>query len=454
MVDDCCYPDESWRNKEFFLAIQNHDNRCFDRLFNHVDIQIVTQPVLNENYSAPRFALYCSNVYALQKLLATGLFQETHIKLCDALFNINDKYSKTADCIQVLANLQKISEEDVTAFVKAIEFVPEKFLLELLKKGLFLPIKSPEFVVTKVRPTVLSELFDSLIDMNENRFMSIDYSTFDKKKAVKDGITIATQMEIIEAIASRETHQQLLAHPIIQLFLDLKWRELSRLFYLNFCLYIFFVCSCVSYILCKLHEYEIWTGFFCALTVFGMIYLIVRECLHLGIDYKQYLRDLRNYMAWIMIILLIVLVLSKHSDNLNWKCSLTILLLLTELLQMFAYLPTLPWALHIHMFWMVMKSFMKNFLFYSLFVGAFGLCFYIMIGLNGEPKENLNGFNSTVNVVLKTTAMMIGELDTSSMKFNDPFTIALFLGFIFVVTIVLYNLINGSAIHDILVSKF
>ncbi|XP_013100973.2 transient receptor potential cation channel protein painless [Stomoxys calcitrans] len=453
LKDNCCNEidcSDDERTKNFFLAITNHHHTCFRRLLGQrVDIANIRDT--KNNYSALNFALYCSNSYALTYFLQKGLFENSDINwdVCNYLHN---NYANTVECMEVLAEFKMISEEQINEFLSHATLMPDKLMLEFLKRGFLLSLKSPVFFVKVVEPNVLSELFDSFIKVDEYKDITIDYSNF-YKNHFEAGITIATQMEIIEAIGSRRANKKLFGHPVINIFLDFKWRELSRLFHLNFWLYIFFVCSCVPYILLKLHNSEDWINIFCFFTALGVIYLMVRECLQLAMDYKQYLWDPWNYMEWAMIGLVIALCVNHTFDKytLNWMCSLTILLLSSELLQMLAYMPTLSLALRMHMFQMVMKSFLKNFVFYSLFVAAFGLCFYIMIGLNGEPKESgLNGFNSTVNVILKCTALMIGELDASEMEFHDTFSIVLFLAFIYVVTIVLFNLINGTAISDVL----
>merc|ERR1711997_697195 len=115
---------------------------------------------------------------------------------------------------------------------------------------------------------------------------------------------------------------------------------------------------------------------------------------------------------------------------------------------------------YVTMFYRVLNSFFFFLLWYSLFIIAFGLGFYIMLhddsasnphGLQEEDKNAL--FNRTWLSLVKTSAMFVGELEFSdipinSATYNGMLAYIFFLSFIFLTTVVLMNLLNGLAVND------
>ena len=112
------------------------------------------------------------------------------------------------------------------------------------------------------------------------------------------------------------------------------------------------------------------------------------------------------------------------------------------------------------MFYRVLNSFFFFLLWYSLFIIAFGLGFYIMLhddslhngyGLEDEDKNKF--FNRTWLSLVKTSAMFTGELEFSDLPINQSTSLgmlayAFFLVFIFLIVVVLMNLLNGLAVSD------
>jgi transient receptor potential cation channel subfamily A protein 1 len=112
------------------------------------------------------------------------------------------------------------------------------------------------------------------------------------------------------------------------------------------------------------------------------------------------------------------------------------------------------------MFYKVLNSFFFFLLWYSLFIVAFGLGFYIMLhddspsDVHGLDKGDKNQyFNRTWLSLVKTSAMFVGELEFSDLPINSSSSLgmlayAFFLTFIFLIVVVLMNLLNGLAVSD------
>ena len=116
---------------------------------------------------------------------------------------------------------------------------------------------------------------------------------------------------------------------------------------------------------------------------------------------------------------------------------------------------------YVTMFYKVLNSFFFFLLWYSLFLIAFGMGFYIMLhddsvvkdphGLDEEDKNKY--FNRTWTSLVKTSAMFVGELEFSDLPMNTNtylgmLAYAFFLAFIFLIVVVLMNLLNGLAVSD------
>ena len=101
------------------------------------------------------------------------------------------------------------------------------------------------------------------------------------------------------------------------------------------------------------------------------------------------------------------------------------------------------------MFYRVLKTFISFLAWYSLFIIAFALSFYILLHEDKENVDNEYPFFDKVGLVLiKTFAMFVGELEFSDIPFNSPFSYIFFLLFIFLIVVVLMNLLNGLAVSD------
>lgn len=115
------------------------------------------------------------------------------------------------------------------------------------------------------------------------------------------------------------------------------------------------------------------------------------------------------------------------------------------------------------MFKTVTLSFLKSFALYAIIIIAFSLSFFTLLH---KPKQttwdndnqkivtvegdDLNRFDSVQLAVLKTLVMLTGEFDAASIDFSKNFwNYLFFVVFLFVVSTVLFNLLNGLAVSDI-----
>merc|ERR1719431_632921 len=133
--------------------------------------------------------------------------------------------------------------------------------------------------------------------------------------------------------------------------------------------------------------------------------------------------------------------------------AIALVLSLAELITLIGRHPKLLHCnVYVTMFYKVLNSFFFFLLWYSLFIIAFGMGFYIMLhddsgklsgGQDGSGKNPY--FNRTWLSLVKTSAMFVGELEFSDLPINPStyegmLAYVFFLAFIFLVSVVLMNL--------------
>lgn len=219
--------------------------------------------------------------------------------------------------------------------------------------------------------------------------------------------------------------------------------------------------------------------------------VFMREVLQMMVSLKRYVFDLENVVELVMIglvaiILFPVAVTDGGSDQAtaavggsdiataavggsdleatDW-CGLKRHLAAIALVLGWATLITLvgrhpklsSYNIYVTMFYKVMRSFILFLTWYSFFILAFGLGFYIMLHKDVpghvQAEEEYKFFNNPWLSLVKTATMFIGEIEFSDIPIDlDSGLAALaylfLLSFIFLIVVVLMNLLNGLAVSD------
>ena len=196
-----------------------------------------------------------------------------------------------------------------------------------------------------------------------------------------------------------------------------------------------------------------------------LVVIGVRELLQLAVSIKRYVTSVENLLEVTMMALVVFILLNDTEDWLllnRHLAAIAIVLSWGELITLIGRHPKLLHCnVYVTMFYRVLNSFFFFLLWYSLFIIAFGLGFYIMLHnddsgltLNKLSAEDQNPlFNRTWLSLVKTSAMFVGELEFSDLPINPAtydgmLAYVFFLAFIFLVTVVLMNLLNGLAVND------
>jgi hypothetical protein len=150
---------------------------------------------------------------------------------------------------------------------------------------------------------------------------------------------------------------------------------------------------------------------------------------------------------------------------------MTILFAATEFLFLAGTLPNLSISTHMVILRTVILTFLKSIALYSILLFGFALCFYTLfgydpslkkghgtnsttvappVGENGEEEEKPHGnfFYHPGIALIKTLVMLTGEFEFENLELNATSNYIIFVIFVFVITIVLFNLLNALAVSE------
>ncbi|XP_017070205.2 transient receptor potential cation channel protein painless [Drosophila eugracilis] len=487
--------------EEYFSLLQESIKRGRQRAFEAIldtGIDINSKPGRANEASLVESAVIYGNWQALKRLLKEPSLRLTpDSRLLNAVighleeppyddFNHQRCFELLIDCERV-----DVNEADSGRLVPlsyAVKYRNTLAMQKLLKHGAYIGSKSVfgTLPIKDMPPEVLEEHFDSCITTNgekpgERNFeIIIDYKNLMRQerdsgmgKPPAPCNQLHDEMAPISFIAESKEMRHLLQHPLISSFLFLKWHRLSVIFYLNFLLYSLFTASIITHTLLKFHESDqrALTALFGVLSWLGIGYLIVREAIQWVMSPIRYFWSITNIMELALIILSICTCIESNFDKETQRvlAVFTILLVSMEFCLLVGSLPVLSISTHMLMLREVSSSFVKSFALYSIFVLTFSLCFYILFGKpevseqlstpdpsvskKGEDEGDFNTFTKPIEALIKTIVMLTGEFDAGDIKFTSIYTYLIFLLFVFFMTIVLFNLLNGLAVSDTQVIK-
>lgn len=414
------------------------------------------------------------------------------------------------ECFRMLLKHQNVDVNqkdlnDCSALHYAIHFKNSRATLELLKHGAYIGVKNKfdQLSISSINPKVLEKHLDSCITTNDARpgddnfEIQFDYTNLvpiesreceeksddEYKKSMEK---CPDEMATIEYMSQSSELRHLIRHPLIASFLFLKWNRLAFIFYVNFLLCSLFALSTVSYILVcyneEPHSKEIKHIMRCITTVLT-IYIAAREISQFTFSPRVYLRSLENYLECALVVLVVLILFDLCSDE--WRrtvAATTILIIAVEIFLLAGSLPFWSFSTHYVMLKTVTWSFLKSLSLYAIILIAFSLSFFTLLRENpkeekadsqaykidvrqqadnapksdedGDDDGDLNKFSNLGLSLMKTVVMSTGEFDAASINFqNNPWSYLVFIAFLFIISTVLLNLLNGLAVSDTQVIK-
>ncbi|XP_055307771.1 transient receptor potential cation channel protein painless-like [Sitodiplosis mosellana] len=395
------------------------------------------------------------------------------------LGNFGCKVTEKVDyekCFELLLNHPNIDVNLQGAYTQnvlhhAAMFHNSKPILELLKKGAYIGGRNAfnEFSISHISANVLESHFDSCI--TTNGFRSSD-DKFEIEFNFKNFVPFHTlqtddnadEMGVIEYISKSNELKHLTMHPLIASFLSLKWKRLAPFFYINFFLCALFSVTTVTYILVYYNYHE--QNSVMRVIIFLLTFCIAaREMYQFTFSPFVYMKSLKNYLECTLVVLVMLILFDVCPDT--WRCTFaatSILLIATEIFLLAGSLPFWSFCTHYVILKTVIWSFLKCLLLYAIIPLAFSLSFFTLLhdhvaepleeSTKGETNDDKadGDFNKFPNLglsIMKTLVMSTGEFDADSIDFKtNAFNYIVFIIFVFTVTIVLFNLLNGLAVSD------
>jgi hypothetical protein len=182
------------------------------------------------------------------------------------------------------------------------------------------------------------------------------------------------------------------------------------------------------------------------------------EVFQIIVTRSQYFQSFENFMEILIFAFLGLIMLNEDIEK-DIKGTISAYLLVLTWAEMlvrtgkhprFAFL-----SLSITMFVTVIMSYGFFMLWYLILIVSFAFGFHIIMFKDADlSTNNTQLFQDPFLSVVKTTAMMIGELDVSDLdlpegNWKQTLSFIFLLSFVFIVVIVLTNLMNALAVRDI-----
>lgn len=399
--------------------------------------------------SCIEIAWNCGNNYALEKLL-----QRPDTKLCFSefkgkLLEFWKCFYKLLEEDKIHINIRSVLESEMLYL--AIRNHDHKMVKDILKRGTCL---TEELLINGISPSLLEEHLDDCITSNNKELGSNDFGIIMDFRNFKNN-SCKTTLAAIDFMCKTKEYRYLLKHPILRSILYIKWHKLSLVFYINFILFLFFAISITLHIVLKFRkpDFYILKGISLYCSFLGLVYMILREFLQFLMVPLKYLKSFNNYLELLLILLSLTICNDWFINDLNLTLNIAVICLLLlsfEIYNLVGSLPNSSISMHSLMLQAVCRSFFKCFLLYSIFIFSFTLCFYIKWGsLNDSPnEEHFHKFSHLLVSFSKTIVMFAGEFDADHLNLYSEFSHILFLIFIFFISIILFNLLNGLAVSD------
>lgn len=308
------------------------------------------------------------------------------------------------------------------------------------------------------------------ICMNEYK-VEVDYRCLmphdaESDKTQTSACRTSREMDLFKYIIAHKSTKPLLKHPLLSSYLYIKWYKIRHFLIANFLFYVLFFVVLNTYILSRAYNVpscknnttdnnfgndrwkrEVscengmtwWTNLLWIVTAVLLLFFIFREFLQFTSCPLHYMKNPRNYLSIALIALTAALLCGADLQI----GAVMILISTWELVMLISQHPRM--SINIEMFRTVSLNFARFLIPYTLLIIAFALSFYTLFK-DGEDTH----FGSFALSLFKTIIMFSGEFDASDIPFvSYPFwSRVVFILFVVLLPIVLFNLLNGLAVSD------
>lgn len=341
----------------------------------------------------------------------------------------------------------------------------------LLKRGSYIGHMNKFNVppIVDIPMCTLSDYFDDCLKMMKTQMneyiIEFDYrclmprNVFTKQDATQRA---TRETEVFLYIARNKSLKHLLKHPLLSSFLYLKWLKIRHVLYANFVFYGSFHFLLNAYILSMTYEglpnkngtqivkdsfdmgLESTLPIGCYPENFLRISVIIlwliftiREIFQCACCPSRYVMDWENWLQVVLIIFILILLCGAGL----WSGVMVIILSALELIMLISQHPKMTTSFE--MFRTVSLNYICLLFPYMFLIIAFALAFYTLF-------NNNKSFSNPGYSLFKTIIMITGEFNSNDISFvsHPVWSQIVFVLFIFLIAIVLFNLLNGLAVSD------
>ncbi len=191
-----------------------------------------------------------------------------------------------------------------------------------------------------------------------------------------------------------------------------------------------------------------WTG------IIGLLLMTAYELVQFKMSWKKYFFKLINWIDILLIIFSYSVLMGRvgvSPKHFRRTCSIMILLIGAQCINLFSRISFFSLSLHLAILRRVSKTFVKTMAPYLIIILAFGMSFY---ALNFKSKKTpgitptYDGFANIFLSTISTVRMMLSDFGAVVVQEREYFKGGLFLGFMVVISIIVFNLLNALAISD------
>ncbi|XP_065203471.1 transient receptor potential cation channel protein painless-like [Planococcus citri] len=437
--------------------------------------------------------------FVIRGMNQQGISKDTHRVILRLLLTYDSKTQPALD-------INHRDEEDMTPLHLAIALNDEFATKSLLSAGANLYLRDPygRLPLTSLPATILENYFDECITLEKRRShlevhqaVTFDYSIFepvDQKLSISNKIKFIfrdakkfiyrIETDFFYQIKQKSELRPLLKHPLLESFLYVKWCLIKKYyffsfaFYLSFCvilnMFIFLTHDCrsssTSYNSSQSTDTDIshpfcnaWVLFVLEIITYHFITMYTLLIISLTFPLSwTYFRSFENLLRMMMVIAFYWAIWTKHA----FPAAIVNLLSGIQLVFLLGKHPR--FAIYVEVFKIVTLNFVKIFALFSILVASFARSFYLLFrneskeytssknGTDVDPSNrtiqtSINSWSGLKVSLIKSIIMMTGEFEASSLPLgenSDYSVLCFFCLFIFFVTMVLYNLLNGLAVND------
>ncbi|XP_076230831.1 transient receptor potential cation channel family member painless [Calliopsis andreniformis] len=321
--------------------------------------------------------------------------------------------------------------------------------------------------VAHISESTLSQYFDNCIQTKKERpkeyTIEFDYKCLiphddphSEKLQDKSFTEQKREMDVFQYLANNSSLKHLLKHPLLSLFLYLKWQKIRCILYVNFIFYFLLCVLLNAYVVfasynnidrriltnsseqvkeeaiesTSLNVLQILTGFTLAI-------LVIREILQVISSPCHYVSKFDNWLEVILIFFGFWLLYDA-------QVPVAVVVILLSAWELVIVIGQHPWmSTDIEMFKKVSINFMRFLFLYGFLILSFALAFFALF-------KNDDNFPDIGHSLFKTIIMLTGEFDANDIPFvSYPILSRLvFVLFVFLIAIVLFNLLNGLAVSN------